>query len=300
MVDILITPTTDELMRNIYAKRNQLERASTLNNVAEILSALDSYLIDIGAFDAFDKKIADLLGDGVESLDLLSGGMNVIIDSADELIGMNAILEESEENRKILLDFINDLPYEIHNRHSTLFALMTERLEQYDNFSYGAMFAQNMIENGKYELLEGAVKSASDYIHKGGGNTAVAIVLDLVRLGIDIVAQDQLSGIEDANIFSLLYVFQNIAHNHYSKLWVEAVNYDGYLPLDVQRKIKNAAVVSMVSGNRTRDLFIKHRKEIWFGDDGRECDREGYYSLEERNKFVEEKLIKRWKEAIVE
>ena len=36
MVDILITPTTDELMRNIYAKRNQLESASTLNNVAEI------------------------------------------------------------------------------------------------------------------------------------------------------------------------------------------------------------------------------------------------------------------------
>lgn len=264
MVDVLVMPSEEQLNENIQSKLQQSENGDLLIDFGKNLSSYDDTFIELTEVYKNSPKVHKVMKDISVSSGILFTWFDAYAETYEEVLSIQAIMECTENNRRILESFVNELPYEYKKDCSSAFEIISERLKQYENYNYGKMFLKNLAEKGGSLVVRSVIKEVIDAgIESSKGKFVYNIgtcALEMGRYAIDVLAKNQLEGIEKQGVFHALYDFNNIAYNRYVDLYNQRTQYLHDLPVSYQESLKNAAIISILTGNESRRTFINARE----------------------------------------
>lgn len=298
MVDVLVMPTEEQMSDNIQSKITQTEAGEKLVDFGKYLADYDENFVDLTEVfknTPTEKLIKYITG---SSSAIFAWG-DAYMEASEEVLAIQAVMECSEKNRKVLEDFVNDLPYSYKEKYKYAFDIIDKRLKEYENYNYGKMFLKNIAEKegpfavqlGIDIIFEKKLTPKGKFTHDLG-----TFALQIGRYAIDVVADSQLAGIEKQGVFHALYDFNNIAYERYAELYSQRTQYLHDLPISYQEKLKNAAIISILSGNEARRNFVNAR-ELMLTKSQLKKNEVGHQSLLDYCDEVDF-LLNKWKESV--
>ena len=287
----------DELFLNNESLINDSFNQGVYEMVSTAKGLSDGVKISKDMYDAM-VEIAPNLKEIFKTLNLADDSIlfelslaEFVNDTLQDYINLLLIARSYEIMGDNFESFVNQLSSEVsHEKKDDFVRIAKERINLYKGSKIDYL-RESFYDNAIKELMKEVAKNAfSEYTLPPD-----ALVAKFAATIAKTVLKKQIDAVDDYYQLVCLNAIQDIACQEYTNLYNQLKTYE-YVSLDLQKKLKNTAIIYMISGNKARDTFISYLKPQALSDKDKQIWEEWKDAYEAKN-GVTDARIKMWLSA---